>query len=383
MPNIFKRIRKKLNHIANIIRERNSFLDPDGRRDYVIYLYKHLFERKPSASELNLLANSRITNFEILQSLFSSQEYKTLKRKRTDSTDSPSFSRASIVGKDKPVTVEEALSWYQKVAEALLDHPVQDNFSRMSSYQSVKNSEISSSSTLTIITSLYKGEDYIKTFLGNITSQTIFDQCLLFIIDADSPQNEYSIIKKYLDKYPNIKYLKLEKTLGIYETWNLAIKNSDSEFLTNANVDDLHREDALELKVKALKDNPEADVAYSDVYYSFLPNLPFEIAKKGEIKTNLPTANKFNLLSFNSPHNSPLWRRSLHETIGYFDPTYQSAGDHEFWLRAAFSGALFIKIPEPVVVYYQNPKGISTQKGSPGDIEGPATVKRYRELLEE
>ena len=383
MLDSLKIIRKKFNHIANIIRERNSFLDPDGRRDYVIYLYKHLLERKPSSSELNLLANSKVTNFEILQSLLSSKEYKKLKKKRTEPTNSNSFSRAYVVGEDKPVTIEEALSWYQKVAEELSNHSVEDSFSEISASQNVKGLEVPSNSILTIITSLYKGENYIKTFLENITSQTIFNQCLLFIIDANSPQDEYVIIKNYLDKYPNIKYLKLEKTIGIYEAWNLAIKNSDSEFLTNANVDDLHREDALELKVKALKDNPEADVVYSDVYYSFLPNLPFKIAKKGGIRTNLPTANKFNLLNFNSPHNSPLWRRSLHEMIGYFDPTYQSAGDHEFWLRAAFSGIFFMKIPEPVVVYYQNPNGVSTQKDSPGDIEGPATVKRYQALLEE
>lgn len=68
--------------------------------------------------------------------------------------------------------------------------------------------------------------------------------------------------------------------------------------------------------------------------------------------------------------------------IGYFDTTYKSAGDHEFWLRAAFSGVSFMKIPEPVVVYYQNPNGLSTQKDSPGNIEGPETVKRYRSLLQ-
>ena len=398
MPNIFQKIGKKYNQAANVIRERNSYLDPDGRRDYVIYLYKHLLARKPSESEIKSLAESNNTNFEILQSLFQSKEYKALKKKKKtisktvyleDNEDSNAqsplssinFSRAYIVGENKPVTAEEAFCWYQRVAEELINQPIQQPISTDNGHQVIKTIENPAIPTLTIITSLYKGEDYIKTFLENITSQTIFEQCQLFIINANSPQNEYSIIKEYLAKFPNIKYLKLDKTIGIYEAWNLAIKQSESEFLTNANVDDLHRKDALELKVNALRENPETDVVYSDVFYSFLPNLPFEIAEKGGIKTNLPTANKFNLLSFNSPHNSPLWRRSLHETIGYFDPTYQSAGDHEFWLRAAFSGVLFMKISEPVVVYYQNPNGISTQKHSPGDIEGPATVERYRSLL--
>ena len=48
---------------------------------------------------------------------------------------------------------------------------------------------------ISIITSLYKGGEYIKGFLEDIVNQTIFkDKCELIIIDANSPDNEKDII---------------------------------------------------------------------------------------------------------------------------------------------------------------------------------------------
>ena len=56
---------------------------------------------------------------------------------------------------------------------------------------------------VSIITSLYKGGDFIKGFLDDIVSQTIFDEkCELIIIDANSPDNEKDIILEYQKKQP-------------------------------------------------------------------------------------------------------------------------------------------------------------------------------------
>ena len=61
-------------------------------------------------------------------------------------------------------------------------------------------------SKITIITSVYNGGKHIKGFLENIVRQTIFDECELFLLDANSPDNEYEVIKEYQKKFSNIKY---------------------------------------------------------------------------------------------------------------------------------------------------------------------------------
>jgi cellulose synthase/poly-beta-1,6-N-acetylglucosamine synthase-like glycosyltransferase len=93
---------------------------------------------------------------------------------------------------------------------------------------------------ISIITSVYDGDDHIEGFLEDITRQTIFkEKCELILINANSPGNEEEVINQYLKKFPdNIVYKRLDKDPGIYGVWNMGIELSTGEFLTNANLDD-------------------------------------------------------------------------------------------------------------------------------------------------
>lgn len=350
-------------------------------KNYIISLYEYILDREPQTAEIELHLNSKSSPIELFNIFTQSQEYKDKVMYNQIDLKTVLGLTGYILGEQKPITANLILNWYKKAGEELVKK--YNTQKELKSFQSIKEKNISvnHSPTTTIVTSLYKGRKFINTFLENITNQTFFSQCELVIIDANSPENEYEIIKEYLGYYNNINYIRLKETIGIYESWNLAIKETQSEFITNANVDDLHRLDGLELKTKALIENPSVDVVYSDIYYSFLENLPFEIAEKCNIRTHLPVANKDNLLKFNSPHNSPIWRRSIHDKIGYFDTSYKSAADYELWLRAVVSGSSFMKLPEPVVLYYHNPQGMSTKQKSPGQIEGQIIIKTYENII--
>ena len=91
---------------------------------------------------------------------------------------------------------------------------------------------------VSIITSIWKGDDFIEGFLADITDQTVFPQSELILINPSSPGNEEPIIKKYMEKYPNIVYLKLPQDPGLYACWNMGIKAARADFVTNANLDD-------------------------------------------------------------------------------------------------------------------------------------------------
>ena len=60
------------------------------------------------------------------------------------------------------------------------------------------------------------------------------------------------------------------------------------------------------------------------------------------------------------PGPNPVWRRSVHDSCGYFDENYKFAGDWEFWLRLVRSGSIFKKVPGVHGLYHLNPKGLST-----------------------
>ena len=218
---------------------------------------------------------------------------------------------------------------------------------------------------VTILTSVYKASKHLTGFLDNLLEQTIFDQCELLMLNGNSPEAdlEDSIIQPYVDQYDNIRYEKLTQDPGIYACWNLMIKSSESDYITNANVDDRIMPDCLEKHVALLDSKPEVDVAYCFNVRSHLPNTqPWMLTGKEEV---FPTApfNKDLMLQANLPHNHPVWRRSLHYTYGYFEEEkYVSGSDWDFWLRCTVGGSQMELIPEKLGVYYQNPEGMSTKK---------------------
>lgn len=232
------------------------------------------------------------------------------------------------------------------------------------------------------VASLYCGGKYIEKFMENITSQSCFkDYCELMIIDADSPENESRVIERFCKQFKNIVYHRVNYRIGIYDAWNVGVQMARGAYCTNVNLDDLRRSDSLELQAATLENLPFVDVVYQDFCYTFDPDLSVEdIARFGYV-SDLPIVNTSNMMYFNSPHNAPMWRRKLHDELGYFDTFYKSAGDYEFWMRCLAAGKVFYKLNDPHVVYYQNPEGLSTRPGSRGVEEAKHILKKYGRRL--
>jgi len=219
---------------------------------------------------------------------------------------------------------------------------------------------------ISIMTSVYDGDEFIRPFLEDITRQTIFEEkCELILINANSPGNEEAVINEYLEKYPNnIVYKKLDADPGIYGTWNYALDFATGEYVTNANLDDRKAVDSLEKHARTLFINPDVDLVYADSFITDKPNETFENNSSGGRRYNFEGFSKESMLKGNQPHNNPMWRKSLHEKNGLFDDEYKSAGDWEFFLRCTFRAAKFKKIQQVLGLYYFNPKGISTDPGN-------------------
>jgi hypothetical protein len=230
-----------------------------------------------------------------------------------------------------------------------------------------KDVDIEDVPKISIITSIYNGDEFIREFLEDITKQTIFeDKCELILINANSPGNEEDVINEYLEKYPNnIIYKKLDQDPGIYGVWNIGVEMSTGEFITNANLDDRKRVDSLEIHAKELFLNSDVDLVYANSFCTLVPNETFNDCGKDWDLLKAPTYNgKETMIKGNPPHQNPMWRKALHEKHGMFNSDYFSAGDWEMWLRASVGGSKFKHINKTLGLYYLNPEGISTNKST-------------------
>jgi len=240
-----------------------------------------------------------------------------------------------------------------------------------------KNKEKKDNYRLSILTSLYKGQEFIEGFLADITQQTIFNECELIIINAASPENEETIIKKYMETFPNIVYKKLEKDPGLFGVWNMGIKMARSPYLTNANVDDRLKHDCYETHLHYLDEHQNIDLVYSACYDTFKSNETFEKnSSNGKIipHTQLDFDRKkqlFNWIPY--VNNHPIWRKSLHQKYGLFHEGFDATGGMDFWIRATICGsAHFKRLPGVYGLFYRNPKAISkraTDKTERNQIE--------------
>lgn len=235
---------------------------------------------------------------------------------------------------------------------------------------------------VSIITSIYNGDDFIESFLADIVIQTIFDQCELILINANSPGNEEGVIQKYMQRYSNIRSIRLNYDPGIYGVWNLGIMLARADFITNANLDDRRNPRCLEVQAHALEENSEVDLVYGDYYITYKPNETFA----QNTHRWVALADEFSLRAMNKclPGPQPMWRKAMHHKYGFFDESFLSSGDMEMWLRAASRGSLFKHIPLVTGLYYVNPDGLSTTADSAKmqkrDQENAFIVKTYQHV---
>jgi len=215
---------------------------------------------------------------------------------------------------------------------------------------------------ITISCSVYDGDKYIKSFLEDITKQTIFDSCELIIVNANSPGNEEEIINEYCKKFDNIIYKRLDYRATTTEVINMVINDlSSGEFITFGCVDDRRNHNCLEIQAKHLMFNNNISLVYGDCLQTTVSNETFEknSSKNKLYEHSLNKFSKENMIKC-LPGPIPMWRLKVHKEVGLFKEKYNFANDWDMWLRMVDAGLKFKKISCPLGLYYFNPDGRST-----------------------
>lgn len=228
------------------------------------------------------------------------------------------------------------------------------------------------------IVSTYNAAAFIRGCIEDLERQTIADRLEIIVIDSASPQNEGEIVRELQQRYQNIRYLRTVQRETVYAAWNRAINMARGRYITNANTDDRHRRDAFEMMVKTLDALPEVDLVYADVLITRLANETFETTTTTD-SYNWPAWDRAKLLDegcFIGPQ--PMWRRSVHDRYGGFDPSYVTSGDYEFWLRISQTSS-FQHIAQFLGLYLARPDSIEHTNEAVKQRENAEIRKIYRE----
>jgi len=214
---------------------------------------------------------------------------------------------------------------------------------------------------ITVFCPIYNAEQYIENFLQDMKRQTMFDDCELIIINADSPQNEDKYINAFMKDNKNVIYKKLDYRATVMETENMALKMAKGDFFAQACVDDTHAPDYIETLAKHLHFSEEIDLVYADCYQTPKPHETFEknSSEGHKYEHSLNTFSCENMIKC-LPGPMPMWKKSVHNKCGYFNEEMAHAGDWDMFLRMVEAGSKFKKVDRPLGLYYYNSEGLST-----------------------
>lgn len=116
---------------------------------------------------------------------------------------------------------------------------------------------------ISIITTSYNYGEYISETIKSIRAQSYSDWELI-IVDDSSEDNSVEIIKSFC-KDKRIKLICHDKNKGLTQSVKTGLKYAKGEWIAFLESDDLWRENTLEERVRAIKNNPQVGIIFNDV----------------------------------------------------------------------------------------------------------------------
>ena len=186
---------------------------------------------------------------------------------------------------------------------------------------------------VSVIVSLYRAADKLPTFMRMLQQQTIFragDAEVIFI-DSGSPTNEYSEFKSILAQQPfPAVYARSEKRETIQTAWNRGIKLANGRYLAFLGADEGVHPECLHILADELDHDSKVDWVIAD-------SIVTAVDKKAIFDRDVMMYDRKGYrhqwhyldCTFLS-YVGGLYRRDIHDRFGYYDETFQAAGDTEF-----------------------------------------------------
>jgi glycosyltransferase involved in cell wall biosynthesis len=217
---------------------------------------------------------------------------------------------------------------------------------------------------ISVIILNYNFEKYIGECIESLLSQTLTPYEII-ICDDCSPDNSWAVISKYQQRHPElVKAYRHERNIGISQNARFSFSKTSGELVSRLSGDDFWLPQKLEYEWRALEKNPEARIAYSNIY-TVSPEGDFTgiyfdgkgtPPPEGEVLLQVYSRRFFQ--NSKSIFRNPLIYRDSWEQTGDCDLDLKSYMDWDLRIRltskykVAYSG-------EALVVYRQHKGGIS------------------------
>jgi len=228
-----------------------------------------------------------------------------------------------------------------------------------------------------IILTTYNRSHLIKRALDSCLSQKYRHKEIIVVNDGtDDGGKTYNLLYDYLRKYDNITYID-HKNKKLSTARNVGIRQSTGELITCFDDDDLFfDEDSLQKRAYCFcgEKNP---TAWIDVLYTSARDVNMNGDLMKDVIAEPP--NKERMLQSDYIYMpTMMWRRSVHDKIGYFNSCYRYNEDWDWKIRCLWETKVGM-LQDITLRYTRHGDQNSFADRPSGDLERELILKLARE----
>jgi len=190
---------------------------------------------------------------------------------------------------------------------------------------------------VSVVTSVYNGEEYLEECVDSILNQT-FQDFEYIILNNGSTDGTARILQRYTD--PRLRIIHQEN-LGISKSLNKGINLSNSDLIARLDADDFSSPKRLEKQVTFMEKHPDIVLCGSRwlelVGEKLFKQIVAFVETDQAIKKSMSLFNPFS-------HSAVIFRKKTFITAGGYSERFKYSQDYELWLRMlAFGKTLILK----------------------------------------
>ena len=194
-----------------------------------------------------------------------------------------------------------------------------------------KNSKLK----ISVVIPMYNAEKTIVKCLQSVVNQLPKEELEVIVVDDGSQDNSLEIVESFINKNDyNIRIIKQENR-GVSSARNVGIKSSSYELIALIDSDDVWLKGKLIHQISILK---KYNADFIGTLHNNLP-LGFPYKLIGEIfEVSLHKM----LIKMAPSTITALFKKSLIESVGYYDENQKYTEDGNSWLRFSMNGKMII-----------------------------------------
>lgn len=204
---------------------------------------------------------------------------------------------------------------------------------------------------ISVVLPVYNGEKYVGNAIESILKQT-YKNIEIIIVNDSSTDNTMEIIKKYAMNDTRISIYSNEVNQKLPKTLNIGFARATGDFLTWTSDDNRYHPMAFSKMAQILDTREDIDLVYTDFSIVDMNGNLIE-----EIKEEEPDEIRFK----DNIGACFLYRRSLADKVGEYNPDTFLAEDYDFFIRCYKYGR-FYHIPENLYDYGRHDGNLSATK---------------------